>query len=724
MSDREPAINDPTIAGHRYTNRLIHETSPYLLQHAHNPVDWYPWGDEALQRARAEDKPIVLSVGYAACHWCHVMERESFENERIAAIMNLHYVCIKVDREERPDIDALYMDAVQALTGQGGWPMTVFLTPQTLPFFAGTYFPPDDRYGMPGFGTILLRLSQMYRTQRSRIDEQAEEFRRFYAQRGSLTHVTQRIAPIAASEVDLGVLSAAQRGLSRSFDPSAGGFGTAPKFPHVMDLEFLLRMQLREQQIAPRAEVIPGARPEVTPLAIVTSTLDHMATGGIFDHLGGGFHRYTVDDRWQIPHFEKMLYDNALLARIYLHAYQVTGDERYARVCRETLDYVRREMTSPEGGFYATQDADSDGQEGKFYVWTPEEIHAVLDADDAALFSAIYGVTDEGNFEHSGATVLHLAQPVAEAAAAHGLTIEDAEQRLADARMALYAARSRRIWPGLDDKIVTAWNGLMIRAFAEAAEAFDSVTYAEAATNSAAFLLERLRDENGRLLRTYRSGRAHIAAYLEDYAALTLGLLATYEATFELRWYEAAVALADEMIAWFADESEGGFFDTASDHEQFVGRPRDLTDGAIPAGNSLAVEALLWLAALTGEQHYRVRAETILLALAPVMAQQPLAYGHFLCDLDRWLSPSQEIAIIGDSKDDDTVDMLATFRSRYRPNAVIACAPPGDRATEVIPLLRDREQLMNVTTVYVCSGFACQLPVTDPAALAVQLGDA
>ena len=730
MSDINPAPYQSTSRDYRYTNRLIHETSPYLLQHAHNPVDWYPWGDEAFARAKTEDKPVLLSVGYSACHWCHVMAHESFENERIAAIMNLNYVCIKVDREERPDIDALYMDAVQALTQHGGWPMTVFLTPEGLPFYAGTYFPPEDRHGMPGFPSLLLRLSQYYKTRRADVDEQAEEFRDFYARRGSLDGARARNAPIAASEVDLSVLTAAERNLTRTFDITQGGFGGAPKFPHAMDLEFLLRLHLREAAHPVQMDRFmtagsAGAKSDITPLEMVKRTLDKMAAGGIYDQLGGGFHRYSVDDRWLVPHFEKMLYDNALLARIYLHAYQVTGEERYARICRETLDYIRRDMTSPEGGFYASQDADSEGEEGKFYVWQPAEIDAVLDPAEAELFKTVYGVTLQGNFEESGATVLHLARTVAEVARAKGIAPEEAERRLADARMALYAARSRRVWPSTDDKIITAWNGLMLRAFAEAAAAFDSEAYAEMAVNNATFILDKLRNDQGRLLRTYRGGTAHVPAYLEDYAALAMGLLALYEATFDPQWFVAGRELADQMIALFADDAEGGFYDTANDHEQLISRPRELLDNATPAGNSIAVEVMLWLAALTGEQSYRARAERFLLRLAPTMAQQPSAFGHLLCSLDRWLTPSQEIAILGDALDPDTADLLATVRARYRPNAVIANATPGDmQAQAAIPLLADREQIGGLATAFVCSGFACQLPVTDPAALAAQLGDA
>jgi len=726
MSDVNPAPHLSPIQNHRYTNRLINATSPYLLQHAHNPVDWYPWGPEALERARKEDRPILLSVGYAACHWCHVMERESFENERIAAIMNLQYVCIKVDREERPDIDAIYMDAVQALTQRGGWPMTVFLTPETLPFYAGTYFPPDDRNGMPGFSTLLLRLANFYKTRRAEVDEQVEEFRNFYQGRGTLVGTRYRNNPVAATEVDTSVLHAAERNLTRNFDITQGGFGGAPKFPHAMDLEFLLRLHLREEkQPTTFTSFKDNSKPTLTPIEMVTRSLDKMAAGGIYDQLGGGFHRYTVDDHWLIPHFEKMLYDNALLARTYMHAYQVTGNERYARICREILDYVRREMTSTEGGFYASQDADSEGEEGKFYVWRPDEIQTILGEEMASLIIDTYGVTDEGNFEDSGASVLHLARPIDEVAAMHGITREEAEKSLADARLTLLTVRSRRVWPSTDDKILTAWNGLMLRAFAEAAEVFSSETYAEVAVNNATFLLEKLRSDQGRLLRTYRDGKAHLNAFLEDYAALALGLLATYEATFDPQWFAAARGLVDEMITYFADTEDAGFYDTAADHEQLVTRPRELLDNATPAGNSLAAEALLWLAAATGEQSYRDRAENYLLRLVPTMAQQPSAFGYLLCCLDRWLTPSQEVAIIGNLDDPDTTELLATIRARFRPNMVIACAGPADtEASRMIPLLNDRTQVAGVPTAFVCTGFTCQLPVTDPAALAAQLGDA
>ncbi len=720
---------EPVESPARFTNRLIQETSPYLLQHAHNPFDWYPWGPEALARAQAEDRPILLSVGYAACHWCHVMAHESFESERIATMMNLQFVCVKVDREERPDVDALYMEAVQALTGRGGWPMTVFLTPAGLPFFAGTYFPPEDRYGMPGFPTLLRRISELYRNRRADVDAQAEEFRAFYEQRASLDSLRARALRVASGEVDTSILEAALRGLKDAFDMTQGGFGGAPKFPHAMDLEFLLRMHLRSQRQAPRPTRVTvlgtaAKQIEMTPLVMVTRTLDKMAAGGIYDHLGGGFHRYAVDDHWLVPHFEKMLYDNALLARVALHTYQVTGQERYARVCREILDYVRREMTGLEGGFYSTQDADSEGAEGAFYLWNPREIGAVLDEDDALLWMAVYGVTPEGNFEDSGDSVPHVTRPVAEVALERGLEPAEAERRLADARLALFTARSRRVWPALDDKILTVWNGLMMRAFAEAANVFSSATYAEVARNNAEFLLNHLLDDQGRVLRSYRSGQSKIAGFLEDYASLALGLLATYEATFELRWFVAAKETIDHMLERFSDEDGVGFYDTASDHEQLIGRPRELMDNATPSGTSLAVEALLWLAALTGEQQYHARATQLLTVLAPAMAQQPLAFGNLLCALDRWLSPSQEIAIIGDPLSDMAQPLLSTVRGRFRPHTVVACAGPEDAAArQVIPLLADRSMVDDRPTVYVCEQFTCQMPVVNPVALAETLGD-
>ncbi|HEY1389756.1 MAG TPA: thioredoxin domain-containing protein, partial [Ktedonobacterales bacterium] len=512
----EPQV-DIRDSGHAHTNRLIHETSPYLIQHAHNPVDWNPWGDEALARAKDEDKPILLSIGYSACHWCHVMEQESFENEDTAKLMNGLFVSIKVDREERPDLDEIYMDAVQALTGSGGWPMTVFLTPDGAPFYAGTYFPPEDRYGMPGFPTMLRRLAYYYASHRDEVEQQAEAFRDFYRERDqSRLRLPDGVLP---SQVSIGVddLSQATAHLLDRADTTNGGFGGAPKFPHPMNLEFLLRQASRATDA--EAEVI---------LAPVRQTLDIMAEGGIYDQIGGGFHRYATDAVWLVPHFEKMLYDNALLASVYLHAWQLTGEASYRRVCEETLDYVLREMTDPAGGFYSTQDADSEGVEGKFYVWTPSELREALGDADANIVEKLWDVSETGNFE--GHNILHCAMHPAEVATAIGLEVDDVRDAVARARSQLYETRRQRVAPARDDKVLTAWNGLMQRAFAEAGRMLDRQDYRDAAVANAQFMLGIMRTD-GSLLRSWRNGRARIAAYLEDYAALANALLSTYETT-------------------------------------------------------------------------------------------------------------------------------------------------------------------------------------------------
>ncbi len=689
---------------HKHTNRLIHETSPYLLQHAHNPVNWYPWGEEALRKAKEEDKPILLSVGYSACHWCHVMERESFENEQIAEIMNQHFISIKVDREERPDIDGIYMQAVQALTHQGGWPMTVFLTPDGRPFYGGTYFPPNDRrYGgqvMPGFPTILLTMADVYKNRREDVEQQAQQIAEYLNQRGPLRQ--QNLRPLQTLPLEM--LSTAGSKLAAEFDPVNGGFGSAPKFPGTMSLEVLLCLHLHRLhgEIGTKA-----ARPE---LEIVETSLQHMANGGIYDHLGGGFHRYSVDAEWLVPHFEKMLYDNALLSRIYLHAYLVTNNPMYSRVVEETLDYVVREMLSPEGGFYSTQDADSEGEEGKFFLWTPQEVKAALLPDDAALFMQYYDVTEQGNFE--GKNILHVerdAASVAEEANVPLLTLQDS---LARSRQMLFKVREKRVKPGRDEKILTSWNGLMLRSFAEAARHLNRPDYLQVAVKNAEFLLGNLR-KDGRLLRTFKDGRAHLNGYLEDYVFLADGLLALYEADFHPRWFREARSLMDEAIQLFADAEHGGFFDTGSDAEALISRPKDIMDNATPAGNSVAVDVLLRLAAFTGESSYRQRADEYLQPLADIMVQHPSAFGHVLGALDFALSPVKEFAIIGEPRATDTRALLDVINDRYLPNSVLACASPDDsEISAVIPLLADRPQKDDKATVYVCQNFACQAPVT------------
>jgi uncharacterized protein YyaL (SSP411 family) len=697
---------------YKYTNRLIHETSPYLLQHAHNPVDWYPWGEEALQKAQEENKPILLSVGYSACHWCHVMEHESFENEQIAALMNQHFVSIKVDREERPDIDAIYMQAVQALTQQGGWPMTVFLTPDGRPFFGGTYYPPRDiRHGqqiIPGFPRVLESMADAYANRRDEVEDQADQLADYLKQRSSSP--LHRLAHAEESTAGVETLQTASRELAEDFDDMHGGFGGAPKFPNTMSLELLLRIRLHRLSGG-----IPSTA-DVTELDMLETSLQAMANGGIYDQLGGGFHRYSVDAEWLVPHFEKMLYDNALLSRIYLHTYLVTHNPLYSRIVEEILNYVMREMTSPEGGFYSTQDADSEGEEGKFYVWTLEEVKADLLVDDFPLFISTYGVTEQGNFE--GKNILHVVQDAETVADEAQLSVGEVQAALARAREMLFTRREHRIKPGRDEKVLTSWNGLMLRSFAEAGRYLSRPDYVQVAVKNAEFLLGKMQ-EDGRLLRTYKDGRAHLKGFLEDYAFLADGLLALYEATFDQRWFSEARRLMNEAIRLFADEQDGGFFDTGIDQEELVSRPKEIMDNAIPAGNSVAVSALLQLAAFTGEASYRERAENYLLPIATRMVQHPQAFGYALGALDFALSASQEIAIIGDPHDAATRDLLDVVNDRYLPNSVLACAAPeNSEATQAIPLLADRPLKDGKATAYVCHQFTCLAPVNTPEELA------
>ncbi|HET6230754.1 MAG TPA: thioredoxin domain-containing protein [Longimicrobiaceae bacterium] len=680
-------------------NRLAAETSPYLLQHKDNPVDWYPWGPEALERSRTEDRPILLSVGYSACHWCHVMEHESFENEQTARLMNELYVCIKVDREERPDIDSIYMTAVQQMTGHGGWPMTVFLTPEGVPFYGGTYYPPEPRHGMPSFRQVLAGIAEAYRERRADVDRSAEELRGALRESAAL-----RPQPAA---VDATVLERAHAGLASRYDGRNGGFGGAPKFPQPMMIEFLLRHWKRTGASEPRL--------------MSEQTLRRMAAGGMYDQVGGGFHRYSVDAKWLVPHFEKMLYDNALLARAYLHAHQATGAPEHRRVAEEVLRYVLREMTSPEGGFYSAQDADSEGEEGLFYVWTPDEVDALLGDEDGPLFRTYYDVSAEGNFE--GRNILHVERPVRDVARDAGVTEERLSAALERGRGVLYEARAKRVWPGLDDKVLTAWNAMMLHTFAEAARILGSAEYRDAAVANAEFLLRELRAD-GRLLRTYKDGRAKIGAFLEDHALLADALLALYETTFDPRWVAEARALADAMLDGFWEEDEGAFYDTARDAETLVVRPRDIFDNATPSGNSVAVGALLRLAALTGEERYSRVAARVIEQMAELAARMPSGFGHLLCAIDFHLATPQEVAIVGAPGDADTDALLAVLRRAYLPNTVVALALPNapEDIISAIPLLADRPQLDGRATAYVCERFACQAPVTDPAALSQQLG--
>ncbi|MFN0073818.1 MAG: thioredoxin domain-containing protein [Chloroflexota bacterium] len=677
------------------TNRLIDQTSPYLLQHAHNPVDWYPWGEEALNRAKAEDKPILLSIGYSACHWCHVMERESFENDEIAALMNQYFVSIKVDREERPDLDSIYMAATQAMTQHGGWPMTVFLTPDGAPYYAGTYFPPTDRGGMPGFARVLQSLGEAYRNERERVVENAEKVKAF---------LQQQSAPHGENgELNPGVLSQAVTALKQVFDWDNGGFRGAPKFPQPMNLETLLRAWRRND--------------DAEALRMVEHTLHKMIRGGIHDQLGGGFHRYSVDARWLVPHFEKMLYDNAQLARLLLETYQATGTSLYQRAAIATLDYVRREMTDPSGGFYSSQDADSEGEEGKFFVWTPDEIQAVVGRADAPIVCRYFDVTHSGNFE--GKNILNVPDEPDVVASALGMPVEKLEAIIARARARLFEAREPRIHPGRDDKVLTSWNGLMLHAFALAARMFGRGDFQMVAEANGRFLLTQLR-RDGRLLRTWKEGRAQLNGYLEDYAFLIDGLIALHEATLDPSWLVEARALTDTMIDLFWVPGDG-FYDTARDHERLVTRPRDVYDNATPSGTSVAVEVLLRLSVLTGEPRYQERAVTVLRSMAPLMSRAPGGFGRLLAGLDFHLSPPREIAIIGRLDSTDTRLLLDVASKSYEPNLVLAGCEQGDRRGRAFPVLTDRTLRDSRAAAYLCEHYVCQAPVTTADELAAAM---
>ena len=681
----------------KYTNRLIHETSPYLLQHAHNPVDWYPWGEEAFVRARQEGKPIHLSIGYSACHWCHVLAHESFEDETTAQLLNDNFVNIKVDREERPDLDTIYMNAVQMMTGSGGWPMTVFLNPDGKPFYGGTYFPPVDRYGMPSFSRLVVAIADAYRTRRDEIEQSAV---------GLLSEL-RRFDKLEVQEGDLnpGILDQVTNQLLRLLDPVHGGFGNKPKFPPSMTLTFLLRRYHRTG--------------DSSVLNAVELTLEKMAKGGMYDQLGGGFHRYSVDERWLVPHFEKMLYDNALLSRVYLDAFLVTGKKFYERIATETLDYVRREMTDAGGGFYSTQDADSEGEEGKFFVWTPDEVANLLGEEDARLFCRYFDVTAAGNFE--GHNILHLDEDLDVIARLLGVTAERMAEAVERGRRRLFEEREKRIKPHRDEKMLTAWNGLMLRSFAEAARALDRRDYLEVATRNAEFILEHLQ-RDGRLLRTHRSGESKLNAYHEDYAYLIDGLLALYEASFDLRWFEAALQLTETMIAQFWDAESGGFFFTSADHERLITRTKDFYDNAIPSGNSVAAGALQRLSLYTGEERYRQLAEAILKLMGPAMMRAPNAFGHLLSALDFYLASPDEIAIVGHPDSDETNSLIKAVFERYLPNKVVAFAPPDQDLTgHRIKLLENRQMIDGKSTAYVCRNFYCQAPVTEAEQLVNQL---
>jgi len=687
----------------KHTNRLIDATSPYLLQHAHNPVDWYPWGEEAFQRAKDEDKPIFLSIGYSACHWCHVMEHESFEDDAVAEILNGHFVAIKVDREERPDIDEVYMTAVQIMTGSGGWPMSVFLTPDLKPFYGGTYYPPEDAMGRPGFKTLLRSIADAWDNRRDEVMKSAGQLTQYVRQ-------SQDMRTAAASDIGTELLHAAADELRETFDPTNGGWGAAPKFPSSPSIELLLRQHAHTG--------------ESDLLEMATQTLTAMYRGGMYDHLGGGFHRYSVDAQWLVPHFEKMLYDNAQLSEVYLDAFQATGDPLYARVAREILDYEIRDMQDANGAFHSTEDADSEGKEGLFYIWKYDEIVSHLGDEDGRLFCVYYSVTTGGNFSshepyHVGYNILHIAMDPKKIAEQAGLSLEELEQKIAACRQKLMKVREQRVRPSLDDKILTSWNGLIIGSLAQASSVLGENRYREAAERAANFVVTEMK-RDGVLLRSHRKGESRIPAYLDDYAFLATGLVDLYEATFDLRWLTEAEQLADAMIGQFWDGTGGGFYFTRAGQEDVLTRTKPMYDGAEPSGNSMAAWALLRIAKLTDNRDYAEKAERILKINQTNMASAPRGFMKMLCVADFYFGPTQEIAIAGDPESEKVVAYLDALHGEFLPNKVVALIDPSGDASaleERIPLLAAKTLVDGQPAVYVCENYACQKPVTTPEAM-------
>ena len=705
-------------------NHLAHETSPYLLQHKDNPVDWYPWGPEARARAKAENKPIFLSIGYAACHWCHVMAHESFENSEVAALLNEKFVNIKVDREERPDLDQIYMNAVQLMTGQGGWPMSVFLTPDLQPFFGGTYWPRERKYQMPGFGEILRAVDEAWKNRRELALEQASQ----------LTEHLRDVALLPAATTGLRpeLLSHAVAKLGHDFDTAHGGFGYKPKFPHASALQFMLRMCRRtgrrgrpgtSSESHPAGSrtaadgKVPGPLFSGGVLELVQLNLDKMAQGGIYDHLGGGFARYSVDERWLVPHFEKMLYDNGLLAGAYLDGYLATGRGEYARVVRETLDYALNYLADPAGGFHSSEDADSEGEEGKFYVWTPAEIKQVLGQEKGARFCYVYDVTEAGNFE--GHSILNLPKTIEQCAALRRWDVGELHTELTDSRRQLLTVRDRRPRPGKDDKVLVNWNALLIDALARAAGALDQPQYLTAAIRCAEFLFRDVRRADGRLLHCWRRGQARYDAYLDDYTFLIDALVTLYEASFEERWIGEAVRLADIVLKHFADDAAGGFYFTADDHEQLLTRTKDLYESSIPSGNAMAATALLRLGRLTGREDYLEQARRTLELSSGLLEQTPAAAAQMLLAATMFVGPLREIVMLGDLHSPDTAAVLSDLRKRFVPDCVVACRRPDHTggSSALDPLFVGKQPRSPAPTVFVCENFACQAPVSGVTAV-------
>ncbi len=687
-------------------NRLKDESSPYLLQHADNPVDWHPWSDEAFRIARAADKPVLLSVGYSACHWCHVMAHESFEDEATAEMMNALFVNVKVDREERPDVDDIYMQAVQAIAGQGGWPMTVFLLPDGRPFYGGAYYPRESRHGMPSFQQLMGAVHDAWRNKREQLEAQADNLHQ------SLKRDVLGIGRADDSGLTTEMLDVAAVKMMDAMDPVNGGFGTQPKFPNPISLEFLLRRYERTR--------------DDRALQLLRLTLRKMAGGGIYDQVGGGFARYSVDAHWLVPHFEKMLYDNAQLSRLYLRAWQLTGDDFFRLVAEDIYDYILREMTAADGGFYSATDADSEGVEGKFFVWSIEEAREALAPLSEALPRALeiaveyFGMSAEGNFE--GSNILFVPRPPDETAEVLGLTIEQLEAAISQIKEQLYAVRSGRIPPLLDDKILTAWNGMMLASLAEAARVLDRPDYLEAARRSGEFLLTHMVADDGQLYRTHKNGRSKLNAYLEDYANLIDALLELYQTTFEARYFAEARRLAEVALARFKS-ADGGFYDTSDDHEALIVRPRNLQDNVTPSGNAMMAKQLLRLSAYTGEAHFDEAAREVLRKLSDAMRQYPQAFAESLNAADMLVRGIDEVAVVGDLESAAGSEILATLVRPFRPNIVVAWSPEDVARHELIPLLSERKMVKGQTTVYVCRKFACRLPVTTAGATAAALHD-
>ena len=683
---------------HAYTNRLIHETSPYLLQHAHNPVDWYPWGEEALTRARKENKPILLSIGYSSCHWCHVMEKESFENEEIAKIMNQRFINIKVDREERPDLDEVYMNAVQVMTGSGGWPLNLFLTPDLVPYHGGTYFPPEERGGMPGFAKVLVIVSDYYHTHR-------DEIEKLKAQVKEALHQIIEIVPSEEKGPGEEILSKAFDSFEKEFDPDHGGFGRAPKFPSSMTVSFLLRYWKR----AGSAEA----------LSMVELTLEKMADGGIYDHLGGGFHRYSVDGRWLIPHFEKMLYDNALLSKIYFETFLATRKEKYRRVAEEVLNYVRREMTHPEGGFFSTQDADTEGEEGKFYVWSREEIKGILGKERGVPFCAYFGVTPQGNFE-GGRNVLHVASTLEKVSEQHGIALPDLGKVLEEGEKKLFAEREKRTRPGRDEKILTCWNGLMVSGFVSGFKATGNEDYLKQAKRSVLFILDRMK-KNGRLMRVSKGDRSHTFGYSEDYAFFIQALLDLYEATFETDFLREAESLNQRMIDEFWDNEKGGFFFTGKEDPSLIARTKSPYDNAVPSSNSISVFNLVRLGTLIGDESLKEKADRILRLFSDLISKHPSGFAQMLSGLSFFIEP-EEVGVVGSKHDPVTLSLVHEIYRTYLPNSILSLRDPQEPlGGDWLPSLKEREE-MGFPAVFVCRKSTCLPPAKTAEELARLLG--